>query len=118
MAESNINDQASMLEKLIAFREKDKFSDEAWNERGLNPSTRELSDSLQQVFNECANGLIHSIKENEDKSVLSSWISVYLNKIDPFDLDTEETEFVVDLMFELSQVVDVNIESIVDEWIY
>lgn len=113
MAKPDINDQASKLEKLIAFRGKDKFSDEAWEERGLNPSPKELSNSLQEMLNECANSLIYSIKENEGESVLTSWISVYLDRIDEMFLDTEENEFAVDLMFELSQIVNVDIKSII-----
>lgn len=114
MVESNLSDQESKLEKLIAFREKDKFSDEAWEERGLNPSPKELSDSLQQLFNECTNSLIYSIKENEDESVLISWVSVYLDRIDPTELDTEEYEFVIDLIFQLAQIVNVDITPILN----
>ena len=37
--------------QILAFQSKDKFSDEEWEKRGLNPSGQEMSIELNGLFN-------------------------------------------------------------------
>ncbi|MDF7815688.1 DUF4844 domain-containing protein [Hymenobacter sp. YC55] len=51
------------LSTLQAFQAKNKFSPAAWEARGLNPSSNELSAHLNNLFNDCTAQLITQLQQ-------------------------------------------------------
>ena len=103
----------SEQKKLNEFISTDKFSDEIWESRGLISSGIEMSNRLNIFFNKCANELLKSKKENY-KVCLNS----QLKKIDPFDYDTEEKEFIIEYFFELSEICSIDLKNELMKWMY
>lgn len=113
-----MSDKQTVLDKLIAFRERDKFSTSAWEERGLNPSDSEMCIRLQNLFNDCAHDLIEAtnseFKPRQLKGILKSW----LDSVNSSDYDTEEREFICDYFDELSKIVSVDFKDNLNSWLY
>jgi hypothetical protein len=107
-----------LSDKLTVFRNRDKFSASAWNERGLNPSASELCMRIDTLLNDCSDCLIKAANQNatpkEFKQILKTGIST-LNRT---DYDTEEKEFICDYLFELSNIVQVDIKYNLNSWLY
>jgi hypothetical protein len=99
--------------KLNEFISTDKFSDEIWKSRGLNSSGIEMSNRLNIFFNQCANDLLKSKKEN-----YKDCLNAHLKQIDSFDYDTEEKEFITDYFFELSEICSINFKEDLMKWMY
>ncbi|WP_162996312.1 DUF4844 domain-containing protein [Mucilaginibacter celer] len=112
-------DNQSTITKLIAFKERDKFSSSAWEERGLNPSPDdEMSHYLQQFFNDCAAGLADAVENEASPAKLKSLLKRYLGKIKYRDYDTEEGEFICDLFEEMAHIIGVNINDDLNNWLH
>jgi len=113
-----MSDKQTILDKLNAFRERDKFSTSAWEERGLNPSDSEMCNRLQNLFNDCADDLIEAsnsdFKPRQLKSILKSW----LDSVNSSDYDTEEREFICDYFDQLSKIVSVDFKDNLNSWLY
>jgi len=113
-----MSDKQTILDKLNAFRERDKFSTSAWEERGLNPSYIEMCSTLQNLFNDCADNLIEAtnsdFKSRQLKSILKRW----LDSVNSSDYDTEEREFICDYFDQLSKIVSVNFRDNLNSWLY
>lgn len=107
-----------ILEKLSQFKQKDKFSDSEWDKRGLNPSDIELCSKMERLFNDCADSLINSVKNNKNKKANKKILKSGLQRFNKLDYDTEEREFICDYFFELSQIVDVDIKNNLNNWLY
>ncbi len=71
----------SQIDKLIEFKQKDKFSTKAWNDRGLNPSSSELCNKLTQFFNSSADNLIKCNKLKIVKSTIKNYFETRPFKI-------------------------------------
>jgi gas vesicle protein len=106
------------IDQLKAFRQRDKFSTQAWNKRGLNPSSTELSARLTQLFDECADALIAAVQSNKSDKQLKSVLKAQLSKFNKRDYDTEEKEFICDLFYELAQILDIDFTDNVSRWLY
>jgi len=106
------------LSKLYAFKKRDKFSNSAWEERGLNPSNNETCEKLQSLFNDCADNLIEAIeldlKQNKIKGILKDW----LGSVNSQDFDTEEKEFICDYFDQLSKIVSIDFKDNLNNWLY
>ena len=113
-----MTDKQPMLEKLEEFKQRDKFSTSAWNERGLNPSDSEMCSRLESLFNSCTDNLIFSINENHDPKRLKKLLKNGLKDFNSFDYDTEEREFICDYFFQLSQIVKVDFKNNLNNWLY
>ncbi len=113
-----MTDKQTTLDKLNAFRKRDKFSISAWEERGLNPSDSEMCNRLQNLFNDCADNLIEATnsdyKPRQLKSILKNW----LDSVNSSDYDTEEREFICDYFDQLSKIVSVDLKDILNNWLY
>ena len=108
----------NQIDLLIAFKDRDKFSTKAWNEKGLNPSSEEVSMRVSEVFNTCAKQLISAISKKSSDSELRSIILTNLKSIEKLDYDTEEREFVCDLFYELADFIKVSIKDDLYNWLY
>jgi hypothetical protein len=106
------------IEYLKEFVTRNKFSTQAWNQRGLNPSDPALCESLTSGFNGTATSLIEALKSNSNKSGFKSILLRSIDNCKTLDLDTEEKEFAVDLYMELSYVVDVDLRFRLSVFLY
>jgi protein-arginine kinase activator protein McsA len=110
--------EQNKVDQLTAFKDRDKFSDEAWNDRGLNPSANEVSSKLKGVFNNCADTLIDAVQNNGSEKALKSILQSQLSNFNQLDYDTEEREFICDLFFELSQILNIDFADNAMTWVY
>ena len=106
------------IDKLRAFTLRDKFSTEKWEERGLNPSSYELCQNLNTIFNSVVVELIGLINNGRADKELKSALKVNLKKINKNEFDTEERDFICDLFFELGDILEVDIKSELNKWQY
>lgn len=106
------------IEKLEEFIKRDKFSEEAWNQRGLLPSSDEMSQELSAFFNATAQKLIKNIEKNSASKTLQKTFNSQLATLEKDDFDTEENEFVCDLLYELASLVEVEISEDLNNWLY
>lgn len=110
--------EQSQIKKLIEFKQKDKFSTKAWNDRGLNPSCNELCNKLTQLFNSSANNLINAVNSNSSSRQLKFILKQDLSKFNKLDYDTEEKEFICDLFHELSTIINIDFKDDLNKWLY
>lgn len=104
--------------QLTIFRQRNKFSDEAWNNRGLNPPGPELSSKLTDLFNSSAGALINAVQNNASKKTVKSVLQSQLSNFNQLDYDTEEKEFICDLFFELSHILNIEFADSAMTWLY
>jgi hypothetical protein len=101
--------QKDIVEQLQLIKAKDKFPVQDWKKRGLNPSP----DSVRNKMNEDVNQFIEFVLSNlTDNTISTDAIQTYLDEWDSYDFDTEETEYVVDTMFQILRMVDVDVDDI------
>ena len=93
--------EQTQLDKLALFKERDKFSQSAWNDRGLNPSSNELCQQLTSLFNSCADNLIEAINNKYSSKQLKTVLKAGLSRFNKFDYDTEEKEFYMRLILRI-----------------
>ena len=111
-----MNRRISELEKL---RKKEKFSREEWENRGLNPSSKNLSEKLEKSLNDLITDLISASNFEKSEQETGDIYENYFKKTISDELDTEEKEFVVDYFDEIAEILD--IESITKKlnfWTY
>lgn len=108
----------SPIEQVGLFKQREKFSPAAWNERGLNPSSEALCRQLTMHFNTCADNLVTALHDNASGDQLQALLRSALSRLKSDDYDTEEKEFIVDLYFELATIVQVDLNDDLNEWLY
>lgn len=113
-----MSDKQTILDKLNAFRERDKFSTSAWEERGLNPSDSGMCSTLQNLFNDCAVNLIEATNSDFKSKQLKSILKRWLDSVNSSDYDTEEREFICDYFDQLSKIVSVDFKDNLNSWLY
>jgi len=113
-----MTEKQNILDKLKAFRQRDKFSTSAWNERGLNPSDNEMCYRLESLFNNCADNLINAISTGQNSKQLKSILKQGLENFKSFDYDTEEREFICDYFSQLSEIINVDFKDSLNNWLY
>lgn len=106
------------LDALTRFKTRNKFSDKAWRERGLNPSSYEMSRFLNDFFSSCTNEIIEAISNEASKKELQKILKANLSSLNKMDYDTEEREFICDLFDELSKTININFGSDLNKWLY
>ena len=110
--------KAYLCTQLQDFIQKDKFSKEAWNNRGLNPSETELSNYLNVSLNDCGKILIQLVNGDGTKKDFKKAIEIALKKLKRDELDTEEKEMVCDYFFELSEILAIDFTNNLNKWLY
>ena len=108
----------SQVDNLLLFKQRDKFSLSAWNDRGLNPSSVELCDQLTKLFNSSADNLIKAISNQYSGKQLKLVLKSELDNFNNLDYDTEEKEFICDLFHELATIVNVDFNDSLNKWLY
>jgi hypothetical protein len=110
--------EQSQVDKLLLFKQRDKFSLSVWNDRGLNPSSVELCEQLTRLFNSSADNLIKAINNKCSEKQLKSVLKSELGNFNKFGYDTEEKEFICDLFHELATIVNVDFNDGLNKWLY
>ena len=111
-----VNNRTLALEKL---KNKVKFSKEEWENRGLNPSEKNLCVKLEKSFNDLLQNLISSINTKQTEIEIGKIFEQYFTKIKSSELDTEESEFVVDYFDEIAKILNIkNINENLNSWTY
>ena len=100
------------------FIQKDKFSKEGWNNRGLNASETALSNYLNVSLNDCGKILIQLVNGDGTKKEFKKALEIGLKKLKKSELDTEEKEMVCDYFFELSEIVAIDFRDNLNKWLY
>lgn len=113
-----MNDKQEILDRLITFKKRDKFSISAWEERGLNPSDSAICNRLQSLFNDCADNLIAAINSDLKPIALKRILKKWLHSVNRSDYDTEEREFICDCFEQLSKIVLVDFKDSLNNWLY
>lgn len=106
------------IAKLTEFIRRGKFSTQAWDERGLNPSSDELCQYLTSFFNASADKLIEKVKAHSSARQLKSVLKSQLSSLDKSQYDTEEKEFICELFHELATIVEVDFNANLNTWLY
>lgn len=104
--------------QLSNFIQKDKFSKEVWNDRGLLASETELSNLLNNTLNNCGQILIQLVNNDGTKKELKKALKIVFLKLKNVRLDTEEKAMVGDYLFELSEIVEVDFTNNLNQWLY
>lgn len=107
-----------IIEQLYIFKARDKFSEIAWRERGLNPSDEQKCQKLSYLFNESADLLIESVKLRHESKQITAILNKCLSRFKSEEYDTEEKEFICDLFFELSAITNVDLKDEIIRWLY
>ena len=113
-----MNDKQKALDKLIDFKNQDKFSINAWEKRGLNPSDSETCAILQNLFNECTDSLIVAINSDSSTRELKEILKLWLANVNRSYYDTEEREFICDYFEYLSQIVQIDFKESLNIWLH
>lgn len=111
-------DKQQILEKLNTFRKKNKFSNSAWEERGLNPSDYEICERLENLFNECVDNLVEIVSNDSNDKQIKNTLKKWLETINSKHYDTEEREFICDYFEHLSKIVSVDLKDNLNKWLY
>lgn len=113
-----MTDKQTTLDKLNAFRMRDKFSTSAWEQRGLNPSNSEMCNRLQNLFNNCADNLIKATNSDFKPRQLKGILKKGLQSVNRSHYDTEEREFICDYFDQLAKIVSVDFNYNLNSWLY
>ena len=111
-------DQKTILDELLAFRNREKFPSSEWEARGLMPSDSAKCSRLEHEFDSCADNLIEAVKSDKRQKQLKSILIKSLQNFDKTWLDTEEREFVCDNFFILAKILTVDIKDDLSKWLY
>ncbi|CAH0336002.1 hypothetical protein FVB9288_01674 [Flavobacterium sp. CECT 9288] len=111
-----MNNKILALEKL---KRKEKFSNEEWNNRGLNPSEKSLCIKLEKSFNDLLTNLVSANNTKKTDKEIEFIFERYLKEIKSDELDTEEREFVVDYFAEIAEILNIrSINEKLNFWTY
>lgn len=113
-----MNEKNIILENLKAFRNFNKFSNSAWEERGLNPSSNELSEKLETLFNDCTDELIKALNLNFTPKKSKDILKHSLGTLNNSDYDTEEREFICEYFDKLAKIVFIDFKDNLNSWLY
>lgn len=97
------------ISELNDLKSKQKFSDEEWEKRGLNPSEKDLCIKLEIFFNNLLAKLISTCENKKSEKEIKNVLENYLREIDSDEFDTEEREFIADYFEEITQILKINI---------
>ena len=108
-------------EKLILLRrllEEDKLGDSQWIERGLNPSSKEVIEFLNQDIEQCIVEAIESIEQGESEEEIRKRLRIYLKSVDKTKYDTEEKEILADLFVKVYRILELDESFFLTKWFY
>lgn len=86
-------------EEFEKFRDIDRFQIHMWDDRGLIPSPQEAIQGMNNEVNKFIDFIISIQGQSLDKEKLTEKIQDYIDEMDLFDFDTEETEWIFDELY-------------------
>jgi hypothetical protein len=101
-----------------AFRQKKHFSNEAWLNRGLNPSPSDVCSRLTLLLIRSTDQFIAAIEAQASPDELRAVLKKGLDSFSESYFDTEEKEYICELIYELGQMVDLNISYEANSFLY
>jgi hypothetical protein len=107
-----------IIDKLVEFKQRDKFSVKAWKDKGLNPSDDELCQKLTLLFNTAADNLMNAIHLKYSGRQLKATLKNELYRFNKLEYDTEEKEFICALFYELSTITNIEFKDHLNSWLY
>ena len=113
-----MTDQKRLLDELIEFKNREKFSASAWLARGLNPSDSNMCSWLEREFNACTDSLIEAVKSGNRPKQYKTILRSSLSHFHVRQLDTEEREFVCDTFFVISEILSIDFKGDLTRWLY
>jgi Domain of unknown function (DUF4844) len=113
-----MSEKEKILEELLKLVNKNKFGDEEWAKRGLNPSDESvikyMNDRLDIIIAELTLAVTNDATKSQLKGVLKKGLARYKR----IDLDTEEAEFIVDYLDLLAHIVNIKFGNNLMRWLY
>jgi hypothetical protein len=108
----------SIKNELIVYKQKLKFADEVWENKGLIPPDKIVSATLQSKFDQIIDNIIELKNEASTNKQLSDVIKNGFKLFKKSDYDTEERELIGDTFMELAGIINVNIAPLINKWLY
>ncbi|MCG2612585.1 DUF4844 domain-containing protein [Flavobacterium sp. SM15] len=106
------------FDKLKYLLEKKKFADSEWEKRGLNPSSSELCEQMENKLDLCLSSLINLVEHNSSQSDLKKALRQSLKTFDKSNFDTEEKDFICDYFYQISKSIDIDFKNELNKWLY
>lgn len=103
---------------LAAFQQRKKFSDAQWWERGLAPSSKEISARPETEFNSGARQLSSVLDEADVSLAVEALLARALAGISRHEYDSEEAEFICDSFACLASIVGMEFGGHLNCWLY
>lgn len=113
-----MDNNTRILERLAAFKERDKFSWQAWNDKGLNLSPAELCNDLSRFFNTCVDKITVGVEKNYSAKQFKKLLKKEFRQLNKSAFDREEREFICHLMYELAAIINIEINDMLNTWLY
>lgn len=104
-------------EKLEELQNIKKFSDEKWLQRGLNPSSREICNYMENFVYDCISETRKAILDKKNQNEVHKILKSNIKNIS-INLDTEEREFMADSLDKIAKIVEVNISNDLNKFLY
>lgn len=108
----------TQLKQLDSLKSTYKFSDKAWEARGLIPSPKAVSDKMEKNINICLEDLISTQSEELSKEDYIDILQDGLGRFNSFDYDTEEREFIADQFAEIAAILRIDFNEQLNIWLY
>lgn len=106
------------VQALEAFIAEAKFSDVAWERRGLNPSPPVLCARPESLLNEVAGQLLAQSRAGASKADLKRTLATFVRTTNRSQFDTEEAEFFCAEVARLSRLLDVDVGPSLNRWLH
>ncbi|WP_124643393.1 DUF4844 domain-containing protein [Amniculibacterium aquaticum] len=107
----------NISEKLEELQNTKKFSDEKWLQRGLNPSSQEICDYMENFVDNCISEMRKAIHNNKSQNDILKILKSNLKSISK-NLDTEEREFMAENFDQISKIVEINLSKDLNKFLY
>lgn len=106
------------IEQLTAFKNRKKFSPDAWIERGLHPSNGEISAHLELSFNDCTDGLLQALDAKAPLAQIESILQKNLSSLNRAHYDGDEKQFICGMFSELSSILHIDMKESLENWLH
>ena len=110
------SNKMSIIKELLELKTKNKFQLSDWNKRGLNPSENYVIEKVTEIIDSFLSQLIKVLKTNSVN--FKNDFLILLNGINIGNYETEEREFIIDYLFEISNICKVQVSSELNELMY
>jgi hypothetical protein len=108
----------TQISQLDSLKNTYKFTDKDWDNRGLIPSEKALSDNMDRLLNECLGELILTQNKDLSQKDYKKILNRGLKRFRKLDYDTEESEFIVDKFDEIAKIIRIDFNEDLNIWLY